>query len=75
MPTPDLAIPPAGWFLFEVVRKESRKWDWVALMVDTAPELAPVLLRPRSCYVRIPGKHRDPAAALDAFQAMVATRH
>jgi hypothetical protein len=30
--------PPAGWFPLDVMKKESRKWDWVALMVDVDPE-------------------------------------
>jgi hypothetical protein len=25
--------PPAGWFALDVMRKEARSWDWVALMV------------------------------------------
>jgi hypothetical protein len=30
--------PPAGWFALNVMRKEKRKWDWVALMVDVSPD-------------------------------------
>jgi hypothetical protein len=30
--------PPPGWFGLDVVRKTSRKWDWVALMVDIDPD-------------------------------------
>lgn len=30
--------PPPGWFLVEVMRAESRKWDWVALVVDVHPD-------------------------------------
>ena len=30
--------PPAGWFALDVMRKEARKWDWVALMVDVHPD-------------------------------------
>jgi hypothetical protein len=30
--------PPAGWFTLDVMRRESRKWDWVALMIDVPPE-------------------------------------
>ena len=30
--------PPAGWFALDVVRKEARKLDWVALMVDVHPD-------------------------------------
>ena len=30
--------PSAGWFALDVMQKESRKWDWVALMVDVHPD-------------------------------------
>jgi hypothetical protein len=30
--------PPAGWFALDVMQKEARKWDWVALMVDVHPD-------------------------------------
>jgi hypothetical protein len=30
--------PPVGWFALDVMRKEARKWDWVALMVDVDPD-------------------------------------
>ena len=30
--------PPAGWFVLDVMRKEWRKWDWVALMIDVQPD-------------------------------------
>jgi hypothetical protein len=30
--------PPAGWFALNVMRKEKRKWHWVALMVDVSPD-------------------------------------
>jgi hypothetical protein len=30
--------PPAGWFALNVMRKGSRKWDWVAIMVDVDPD-------------------------------------
>jgi hypothetical protein len=30
--------PPAGWFALDVMRTRSRKWDWVALMVDIDPD-------------------------------------
>ena len=26
--------PPTGWFALDVMRKEWRKWDWVALMIN-----------------------------------------
>ena len=28
----------AGWFVLDVMREKSRKWDWVALMVDVDPD-------------------------------------
>jgi hypothetical protein len=34
----DLDRPPPGWFVLDVMRKGSRKWDWVALMVDVHPD-------------------------------------
>jgi hypothetical protein len=34
----DLDRPPEGWFVLDVMKKESRKWDWVALMIDVDPE-------------------------------------
>jgi hypothetical protein len=30
--------PPAGWFILDVVRREARKWDWAALMIDVDPD-------------------------------------
>jgi hypothetical protein len=27
-------VPGEGWFALTVCRKQSRKWDWVALLVD-----------------------------------------
>ena len=30
--------PAPGWFVLDVLREESRKWDWVALMIDVDPE-------------------------------------
>lgn len=31
--------PGPGWYVLDVMRKQqSRKWDWVALMVDVAPD-------------------------------------
>ena len=30
--------PPPGWFVLDVMRKESPKWDWAALMVDVHPD-------------------------------------
>ena len=41
--TPSSAIkylnrPDPGWFALDVMRKEGRKSDWVALMVDVDPD-------------------------------------
>jgi hypothetical protein len=30
--------PPSGWFVLDVMRRESRKGNWVALMVDVHPD-------------------------------------
>jgi hypothetical protein len=30
--------PPSGWFVLDVMRREARKWDWCALMVDVSPD-------------------------------------
>jgi hypothetical protein len=30
--------PPAGWFVLDVMRKDERKLDWVALVVDVVPD-------------------------------------
>ena len=30
--------PAAGWFVLDVMREKSRKWDWVALMIDVDPD-------------------------------------
>jgi hypothetical protein len=29
---------PAGWFVLDVMRKEPRKWDWAALVIDVDPD-------------------------------------
>jgi hypothetical protein len=33
-----LDLPPLGWFALDVMRKDERKRDWVALMVDVHPD-------------------------------------
>ena len=30
--------PAPGWFVLDVMRAKSRKWDWVALMIDVNPD-------------------------------------
>jgi len=77
-PIETLDRPPSGWFALDVMRKKARKWDWVALMVDIDPDDLRNCLGSRrvgSCWVRIPGKHRNLDAAWDALENMMATRH
>jgi hypothetical protein len=39
MPTIEyLDRPPPGWFLLDVMRKEARRWDWCAFMIDVHPD-------------------------------------
>ncbi len=38
MSTPVVDMPPADWFILDVMRRKSRKWDWSALMVDVDPD-------------------------------------
>jgi hypothetical protein len=38
MSTEYLDHPPPGWFVLDVMKKESRKRDWVALMIDVDPD-------------------------------------
>ena len=40
--------PPSGWFSLDVMRREARKWDWCALMVDVPPDDL------KSCTVEFP---------------------
>lgn len=30
--------PELGWFVLDVMRKQERRWDWVALMIDVDPD-------------------------------------
>ena len=41
--------PPRGWFALDVI-KQTRKWDWVALMVDVEPSQL------RSCVCDFPAR-------------------
>jgi hypothetical protein len=44
--------PQTGWFALDVVRRDKRKWDWVALMVDVHPDdLKHCLCRTAFLYV------------------------
>jgi hypothetical protein len=55
----------------------ARKRDWVALMINIDPEdfRANPNLEARTCWVRIPGKHKNLDTAWDVFEAMRATKH
>lgn len=33
-----LDLPPAGWFVLDVMREDERKKDWCALMIDVHPD-------------------------------------
>jgi len=71
-----LERPPPSWFVLDVMRREKRSWNWVALMVDYDPEdydrEDPDGMRPpldsKSAWVRVQGKHRNRDAAWDAFE-------
>jgi hypothetical protein len=68
--------PPAGWFVLDVMKREWRRLDWVALMIDVPPNDHRDGARPvRQCFVQIPGKHISRDAAYQAFLDMTATRH
>jgi hypothetical protein len=62
----ELEKPPAGWFVLDVLLREARnRWDWAAIMIDVDPDefIARSYRTTRSCWVRIPGKHKDRDAA------------
>jgi hypothetical protein len=69
--------PVPGWFALAVMRREKRKWDWAALMIDMHPNeyRAGGFLTARQVWVRVPGKHRSHDAASEALEAIMATRH
>jgi len=71
--------PPPGWFVLYVTRKQSRKWDWCALMIDIDPhdldDCCPGKRKASECWVMIPGKHRNRDAAWGAIHDLMATRH
>jgi hypothetical protein len=77
MRTQYLDHPPADRFVLDVMKKESRKWDWVALMIDIEPEIfkSCAWVKARSALFRIPGKHRNRDLAWDALEEVIATRH
>jgi len=64
--------PPSGWRVLDVMRSSAGVSDWVALMVDGPTES---WRWRRECWVTIAGSHISREAALDALQAMMATRH
>ena len=71
-----LDAPVPGWFAFEVMRTDSRSWEWVALMVDVDPDKArPAMSYARQRWLKIPGKHQNRDAAWEAFEGMIAIRH
>jgi hypothetical protein len=53
----------------------ARKWDWVALLIDTDPDEFRRGRNARDCVVRIPGKHRNREDAYEVLDAMMATKH
>jgi hypothetical protein len=54
--------PPTGWFALNVMRRNKRKWDWVALMVDVHPDdLKHCLCRTAFLYV-----HRKNTSPMEA---------
>jgi hypothetical protein len=62
--------PPSGWFALAVMRKEWRKWDWVALMIDVHPdELKHCLCKTAFLYVH-PNEYR-PDGSRTAREAWV----
>jgi hypothetical protein len=67
--------PPPGWFVLDVLKKEWRKWDWVALMIDIDFDDFQAGAKYRSASVRIPGKHRSRDSAWKVLEDMMLTRH
>lgn len=67
--------PEGDWHVLDVMRKERRKWDWVALLVDFDPDDLKSCGNARECWLRVPGKHRNRDAAWDTLEELMATRH
>jgi len=61
------APPGPSWFLLDVMRRNERGREWIALihLVDVTC----------NAWVSIPGKHRNRDAAWDALDRMMAARH
>jgi hypothetical protein len=58
MTTKTLDRPPAGWHALDVMREQSRKWDWFALVIDVHPdELKHCLCKTAFLYVH-PNEYR-----------------
>jgi hypothetical protein len=70
--------PPAGWFVLDVMRREWRKWDWVALVIDVDPNERRSKCATRSRWVEL-GKHKNRDDAWDYAEYILedegATRH
>lgn len=75
----DFAPPEGDWYLCDVMRTRSRGWDWTAWLSDTPDDEMQRCYnegcKVKSVWLRIPGKHRSRAAAYEALEAFVATRH
>jgi len=69
-------LPPLNdWFVLALMRESSRKWDWVALMIDVHPDdYCRGDRTARQCWFCVPGKHRNKDAAWDALEGLMATR-
>jgi hypothetical protein len=70
-PTMKLSLldrPPRGWFALDVI-KDTRKCDWIALMVDVDPAQL------RSCVCDFPARfHHDIAADLNSSSGLASSR-
>jgi hypothetical protein len=80
MTIPRLDRPPRGWYVRIVVPRDDTEGcqDWTALMFDVDPNSDNYRKDGRAvreCWVRIAGKHKSHAAACEALEAMMATRH
>ena len=75
--SPHASSARGDWFVLEVMRKESRRRDWVALLVDFDPDEYRSGVTPpyRQRWASIPGKHRNREAAVATLEDMLATRH
>lgn len=73
-------VPPPGWWILDVMRKDSRRIDegWVALLIDTDPDIFCAGLdrhkRTQSCWLDL-GKCRSRDAAWERAEQLMATKH